>query len=208
MDSYRGTLVGQLMEILIGMTANPEDVRPQVGTTSTALPFSRESRGERSFFFLSGIMVGVPVALFFESVSHLYFTSLGVATIIAPLVEEFAKADPLFFRYERSARSLMRFGLLSGLGFGVAEFLVYIYGGAPFFVRLPAIAFHAAGASIVGYGVSNHRTLRYYSLAVVLHFLNNFFAALGWLWLVGGVGATVASYYLAWKFYRQSSKHN
>jgi hypothetical protein len=177
----------------------------QVGPASTDVPFRRESAAERAFFFLSGIMVGVPVALFFESVSHLYFTALGVATIVAPLVEEFAKADPLFFRYERSGKSLMRFGLLSGFGFGIAEFLVYVYGGAPFLLRLPAIAFHAAGASIVGYGIFKRKTLRYYSLAVLLHFLNNFFAGLGWVWFVGGIGATLASYYLAWRFYRQTS---
>jgi hypothetical protein len=180
----------------------------RVGTSSTDVPFRRESAAERAFFFLSGIMVGVPVALFFESVSHLYFTALGVATIVAPIVEEFAKADPLFFRYERSGKSLMRFGLFSGFGFGIAEFFVYVSGGAPFTLRLPAIAFHAAGTSIVGYGVSKHKTLRYYSLAVLLHFLNNLFAALGLLWFVGGIGATLASYYLAWRFYRQTSKRD
>jgi RsiW-degrading membrane proteinase PrsW (M82 family) len=59
--------------------------------------FAKETSKERVFFFPSGIIVGVPVALFFESVSQLYFTSFGVASIIAPLVEEFAKADsPLF----------------------------------------------------------------------------------------------------------------
>lgn len=100
----------------------------------------------------------------------------------------------------------MSLGFLSGLGFGIAEFLVYVYAGAPFLLRLPAIVFHAAGTSIVGYGVYQHRTTRYYLLSVALHFLNNFFAVLGWLWLVGGLGATLASYYLAWRFYRQVSK--
>jgi hypothetical protein len=101
----------------------------RVGTSSTGIPLRRESAAERAFIFLSGIIVGMPVALFFESVSHLHFTALGVATIVALLVEEFAKADPLFFRYERSGKSLMRFGLLSGFGFGIAEFFVCISGG-------------------------------------------------------------------------------
>jgi hypothetical protein len=161
----------------------------------------KETSNERAFIFLSGIVVGVPVALFFESVSHLYFTSLGVTTIIAPLVEEFAKADPLFFRYEKPAKSLIRLGLLSGLGFGLAEFFVYVHLGVPFVLKIPAIGFHAAGTGIIGYGVSRGRTLRYYLLSVSLHFLNNFFAGLGFLWLFGGLGATLASYYLAWKFY-------
>jgi hypothetical protein len=205
--SHRVTSLSKLWEVLIKTTTNL-DPRMQVGTASTNVHLTREPAAERAFFFLSGIMVGVPVALFFESVSHLYFTALGVATIVAPLVEEFAKADPLFFRYERSGKSLMRFGLLSGLGFGIAEFIVYVSGGAPFILRLPAIAFHAAGTSIVGYGISKHKTLRYYSLAVLLHFLNNLFAALGLLWFLGGIGATLAAYYLAWRFYRQTSKQD
>lgn len=53
-----------------------------------------ETSKEQVFFFLSGIIVGVPVALFFESVSNLYFTSLGVATIVAPLVEEELLTQP------------------------------------------------------------------------------------------------------------------
>jgi hypothetical protein len=53
---------------------------------------AKEGSKERAFFFLSGIVVGVPVALFFESVSSLYFTSIGVATIVTLLIEEFAKA--------------------------------------------------------------------------------------------------------------------
>lgn len=161
--------------------------------------------GEKLFFFLSGIIVGVPVAVLFEVTSHLWFTTLGVATIVAPIIEEFAKANPLFYRYERAAKSLMLFGFLAGLGFGLAEFFVYVLRGVPFFVRLPAIGFHAAGTSIVGYGVFKRSTLRYYFLSVGLHFLNNVFASLGSLWFIGGLGATFASYYLAWRFYRLAS---
>lgn len=166
---------------------------------------NKEALGERLFFFLSGIVVGVPVALFFESISHQWFTHLGMATIVAPIVEEFAKADSLFYRHEKNAKSLVRFGLLSGLGFGIAEFFVYVYRGVPFLIRLPAIGFHAAGTSIVGYGVYRRKAVKYYFLAVALHFLNNFFGSLGWLWLIGGLGATIASYYLAYRFYRQAS---
>jgi len=100
----------------------------------------------------------------------------------------------------------MILGLLSGLGFGVAEFIAYVYSGVPFVIRLPAVAFHAAGTSIVGYGVYKRETFRYYLLAVALHFLNNLFGSLGWLWLTGGLGATLTSYYLAWTLYRRVSK--
>ena len=166
----------------------------------------KEPSGEKVFFFLSGIVVGVPIAIFFEVVSNLWFATLGVVTIVAPIVEEFAKANPLFYRYERPAKTLVRLGFLAGLGFGFAEFFVYIQSGLPFLPRLPAIGFHAAGTSIVGYGVSKRSTFKYYVLAVALHFLNNLFATLGWIWLVGGLGATVASYYLAWRYYRLSSE--
>lgn len=166
----------------------------------------QETSTEKFFFFLSGLVVGVPVALFFESISHLWFTTLGVATLVAPIVEEFAKADPLFYRREKTGRSLMILGLLSGLGFGVAEFFAYVYRGVPFLIRLPAVAFHAAGTSLVGYGVYKRQTFRYYVLAVALHFLNNLFGSLGWLWLTGGLGATLASYYLAWRLFRQVSR--
>jgi hypothetical protein len=166
----------------------------------------RDAQGEKLFFFLSGIVIGVPTSLFFEVTFHLWFTGFGVATLFAPFVEEFTKASTLFYRYELPGRVLVRNGLLAGLGFGIAEFLVYVERGVPFFVRLPGIGFHAAGTAIVAYGIYKRDTLKYYLFAVGLHFLNNFFAALGWLWLVGGLGATIASYYLAWKFYRSAAK--
>lgn len=167
---------------------------------------TESSPQEKLFFLVSGIVVGAPVAFLFEITSHLWFTSFGVVTVVAPFVEEFAKANPLFFRYERSAKSLLFFGFLAGLGFGLAESLVYVLSGVPFIVRLPAIGFHAAGTTIVAYGVYKRDTLKYYFVAVGLHLLNNLFASLGLLWFVGGLGATVASYYLAWKYYRLSSR--
>jgi hypothetical protein len=168
----------------------------------------QDALGEKLFFFLSGIVIGVPTAVFFEVTFHLWFTGFGVVTIVAPLVEEFAKASTLFYRFERAGKALVRNGLLAGLGFGAAEFLVYVQNGVPFLVRLPAIGFHAAGTAIVAYGIYRRDTVKYYLLAVGLHFLNNFFAALGFLWFIGGLGATVASYYFAWKFYRLASRES
>lgn len=186
----------------------PEKARfcPFCGLHSVA-GLEKDESSEKLFFLLSGIVVGVPVALFFESVFHLWFTTLGLVTVVAPLVEEFAKADPLFYRRERSGKSLMTLGALSGLGFGVAEFFAYVYKGVPVLFRLPAVAFHAAGTSIVAYGVYRRETLKYYLLAVVLHVVNNFFAGLGSLWLFGGLGATLASYYFAWTFYKRVQKN-
>jgi len=168
--------------------------------------FSQDYFGEKLFFFAAGIVFGVPTAVFFEAVSHLWFTFFGVATLVAPLVEEFCKASTLFYRYERPGKILVRNGFLAGLGFGVAEFFVYVHAGVPFLLRLPAIGFHGAGTAIVAYGIYKRKTFKYYLLAVALHFTNNLFAALGLLWFIGGLGATVASYYLAWTFYRRAKE--
>ena len=167
-----------------------------------------EYLGEKLYFFISGIAIGVPTAIFFEVIFQNWFTVLGVATFVAPVVEEFAKASTLFYRFERAGKALIRNGFLAGLGFGVAEFLVYVERGVPFFLRLPAIGFHAAGAAIVAYGIYKRDTLKYYLLAVALHFLNNFFAALGLLWFIGGLGATFASYYIAWRFYKRAARES
>jgi hypothetical protein len=167
-----------------------------------------EYLGEKLYFFISGIAIGVPTAIFFEVVFQNWFTVFGVATIVAPVVEEFAKASTLFYRFERAGKALVRNGFLAGLGFGVAEFFVYIERGVPFLLRLPAIGFHAAGAAIVAYGIYKRDTLKYYLLAVALHFLNNFFAALGLLWFIGGLGATFGSYFIAWRFYRRAARES
>jgi len=164
--------------------------------------------GERLFFFAAGILVGVPNAVLFEYVSHLWFTVFGIATFVAPFVEEFSKACTLFYRYERPGNILVRDGLLAGLGFGIAEFFFYVQAGVPFFLRLPAIGFHAAGTGIVAYGIYKRKTLKYYLLAVGLHLTNNLFAALGNLWLIGGVAATISAYSLAWRFYSRARKES
>jgi hypothetical protein len=127
--------------------------------------------------------------------------------IVAPLVEEFAKAYPLFYRYEIPSKSLMTLGFLTGLGFGIAEFIVYVFiNNAPFFIRIHPIFFHAASASIVAYGISQRSTMKFYLLAVLLHFMNNFFAALGYLWLIGAFAATIATYYLSFRYFRKSQR--
>ena len=97
----------------------------------------------------------------------------------------------------------MTLGFLTGLGFGIAEFFLYVFlFDAPFFLRIHPIFFHAASTSIVTYGISHRSTLKFYALAVALHFLNNLFASLGDLWFIGGVGATIAAYYLAYRYFK------
>ena len=64
---------------------------------------------EMLFFLVSGVIASVPIALFFEpSTSFLssFFSSsqaevLSIA-VLAPFIEEFAKAYPLFYRHGES----------------------------------------------------------------------------------------------------------
>lgn len=176
----------------------------------------RPSLREKVFFFISGIILSVPLTLLVESLSSGYFLDIGLpelyatvlsVAIIAPLVEEFAKAYPMFYRHGETERSIFTLGFLVGLGFGFSEFLIYVIGlGVPVVVRLPGIFFHAAGTSITCYGIATKHSLRFYLLAVSLHFLNNLFALLAQPWLLGLVAVICATYFLSIHFYRKTSE--
>lgn len=147
------------------------------------------------FFLASGIIVSIPMALFFEpSTTFLgrYFsdvTSLILAVVIlAPIIEEFAKAYPLFYRHGESQRSLFSMGFLVGLGFGIVEFLAYvIIVGVPWYVRVPGLFFHAALTSIVAYGIAEKHATGFYLLAVFFHASVNLLAVLEVSFLLYGV---------------------
>jgi len=141
---------------------------------------------EKIFFLASGVIVSVPMALFFEGLtsgfSFLPSFEADVLTIavLAPLIEEFAKAYPLFFRHGESQKSLFTMGLLVGFGFGIVEFFEYvtILGVSPW-VRLPGIFLHAALTSTVAYGIATKRSALFYLLAVFFHASANFLSILG-----------------------------
>jgi len=138
------------------------------------------------FFLSSGIIVSIPMALFFEpSTSFLsdYFPPLEASilaiAVLAPIIEEFAKAYPLFYRHGESQKSLFTMGFLVGVGFGVVEFFAYVLlAGYPWYVRLPGIFFHAALTSIVAYGIAAKHSAMFYLIAVFFHSSNNFMAIL------------------------------
>ena len=148
--------------------------------------FHRPGFGEMLFFLGSGVIVSIPMALFFEpSAAFLgnYFPSfeaeiLAVA-VLAPIIEEFAKAYPLFYRHGESQKSLFTMGLLVGLGFGITEFFAYVLLlDVPWYVRLPGLGFHATLTSIVAYGIASKRSAPFYLVAVFLHASVNFIAIL------------------------------
>lgn len=182
---------------------------------NAVIPRHRPDVKEKLFFFISGIIISTPFVLFVESLSD-YFLNIRLpelyavafsAAIIAPLGEEFAKAYPLFYRHGETERSVFTLGFLVGLGFGITEFLLYIFVyKAPVLLRVPAILFHATNTSITAYGIARRQTIQFYFIAVALHVSNNFFAVFGQFWLIGGVAAIATSYLLSWRLYHNTSE--
>lgn len=164
---------------------------------------------EELFFFFSGIVTSVPLTFFVMFFTDslcvpfpLFIAQICSVVCFTPFVEEFAKAYPLFYRHGESVRSMFVLGFLVGLGFGVAEFLLYVFVyNVPWFVRVHAVFFHACSTSIVAYGIRIGRAGWFYLLAVMLHLAINF-AATTSLWLATA-GALVVTYFLTWYLYKQ-----
>lgn len=176
------------------------------------------------FFFTSGFLVSVPLTLFIDQfdenflvdLPHFYSTLIPVV-IVAPFLEEFAKAFPLFYRRDVTARSLFVLALLVGLGFGIYEFFAYVVMlGASVLPRLPGFFFHASSTSITSYGIATKRTVPFYLAAVLLHFSNNFaffhlaldpYSPVG-LWTIGSPIVVAVALSLSWKLYGRTSERN
>ncbi len=174
----------------------------------------RPDTKEKIFFFISGLIISIPFTFFFEAYADslaaalppLYASVLSIA-IFAPIIEEFAKAYPLFYRHGETERSIVTLGLLVGLGFGIFEFFGYtLVLGVPVWIRLPGLFFHAATTSITAYGISKGKGARYLALAVLLHFLNNLFAFDDLLYILAGVPVLVATFLLSWFFYSRTTE--
>src|SRR5208337_2899389 len=112
------------------------------------IPLHKPSNRELIFFFSSGILVSIPFALFFSNFYPIFPAALAVI-LVAPFVEEVAKVFPLFYRHGETERSLVTLGILTGLGFGISEFVLYVFIlNVPFIIRVPGVIFHASSASI------------------------------------------------------------
>jgi RsiW-degrading membrane proteinase PrsW (M82 family) len=174
----------------------------------------KPSTGELFFFLISGFLLSVPMTVFFESTAQnvllsdfsFHSASILLAVVVAPIMEEFAKIFPMFYRHGETGKSLVTLGFIIGLGFGLSEFVeyVFIYGVSPL-VRLPVVFFHASTTSIAAYGVSKGQTFRYYVLAVFLHFSLNSSATLG-AW-TGGIYVVIlgVAYFLSGRLHSISS---
>ncbi len=170
---------------------------------------------EKFFFLLSGIIISVPFALVAESlassigsVSSQFTTAAFSAVILAPLVEEFAKAYPLVYRHGETQRSIFLLGFLVGLGFGISEFAIYAIVLRAFVpARLLAVFFHASSASITVFGIATKRPYIFYFSAVFLHFANNFLATFAPdLWFFGGPAIAFVTYFISWTLYKKTTE--
>lgn len=172
---------------------------------------------EKIFFLLSGLLVSVPFTVFFSDFSNslcafmpILFAQVCSVVIFAPFIEEFAKVFPLFYRHGENERSMMTLGILIGLGFGITEFLLYIFIlNVPVVSRLPGVAFHAASTGITAYGIIKNQPYRYYLFSVFLHIINNFVAIfiniIPALFIISVLNL-VLTLYFAWTFYNDTSE--
>jgi hypothetical protein len=170
---------------------------------------------EKIFFFLSGLLVSVPFSLFFSGFTDtlcvalpLVFAEVCSTVIFAPFIEEFAKVFPLFYRHGETERSIVTLAILTGLGFGVTEFALYVFVlDVPFIARIPGLIFHPSSAAITAYGIAKKKPLLFYLTAVSLHLSNNLFALIGTeLSVIPGLAVLIITYLLAWRFYNRTSE--
>jgi hypothetical protein len=177
------------------------------------IPIHVPDAKELFFFFISGLIISIPFTVFFSQFTEVLciqldfiYGALCSTAIFAPILEEFAKLYPILYRHGETQRSLFTIGFLVGLGFGIAEFILYVFIlDVPFFYRVPGLFFHAASTSIVAYGIIIKKPYHFYALVVVLHFANNFFALFDEIWYVGGLAALFLTYYLSWTYYRKTT---
>ena len=181
--------------------------KPEQPPQHCVIPLHRPNWKELTFFFASGILVSIPFALFFSQL-YVYVPAALSVIVLAPFIEELAKVFPLFYRHGETERTYVTLGVLIGLGFGISEFVLYVFFlGVPFIDRIPGVIFHASSAAITAYGISKKNPLPYYLISVMLHLTNNFFAFESALpfGLFAEIIVLISAYLLAWRFYHLAS---
>lgn len=165
-------------------------------------------------FFIGGALLAVALAIILESilldllnqnVERVYqlfgenpnITTLFLACIIAPFVEELAKSIGVFRvrRFMREVEDGIVYGAAAGLGFAATENLfyeteAYLTDGVEAFIvvavlrTLSSALLHASASSVMGLGIARgslegRSWLPYYFVAVIMHSLFNLAASLG-----------------------------
>ncbi|MCW4005514.1 MAG: PrsW family intramembrane metalloprotease [Candidatus Bathyarchaeota archaeon] len=184
-----------------------------MATDEAIIPVHKPDVNEQLFFLLSGAILSVPLTLFVSQyasgllVGFSEFSAFFIsAAVFAPLIEEFAKVYPLFYRHGETQRSIVTLAIFVGLGFSIIEFITYITLGARPIDRIPGLLFHPASTAIAAYGIATKKPLPYYVLAVSLHAANNAFAILNPFAQVAPTSAIIVAItvYIAWKLYSKT----
>jgi len=186
-------------------------------TNEKTVKIHKPSINEMLFFFIAGIVLGFPAALVFETLTSdvcvvmpalVASCTVLLVVILGPIIEEFAKIFPLFYRHCETERSLVTLGFLIGLGFGLAEFVEYVFiAHVPFYLRIPQVFLHGSLTSIVAYGVAKKRTGVFYLIAVGLHMLVNFASFLPVIaFVVISALAYATAYLLAWRLHSDTAE--
>ena len=84
----------------------------------------RPSINELMFFLLSGAILSVPLTIFISQYAtallggfSIFSATLISVAIFAPIIEEFSKIFPLFYRHGETQRSIFHLALMVGFGF-------------------------------------------------------------------------------------------
>jgi RsiW-degrading membrane proteinase PrsW (M82 family) len=180
---------------------------------NTVIPIHRPDALEMLFFFSCGIIMSVPITLFIAQYANPLLVGLDTisatlvsSAVLAPLVEEFSKIFPLFYRHGETQRSIFYLAVMVGLGFGLAEFLAYQLIGVEWYIRLPGLLFHPASTAISAYGIAVKKPIPFFAIAVGLHFANNFLALTNPLPISTSillVGFTVVA---SWSLYKKTQE--
>ena len=186
---------------------------PVLGKKECTVEIHKPNVDEKLFFFLSGVITSVPLTLFFAQLASVFLSgmdaflaSLVSAAGFTPLIEEFAKAFPIFYRHGETERSIFSLALFVGLGFGVVEMLTYTFVlGANPVGRLPGLFFHPASTSIIAYGVARRKPIQYYLVAVFLHFAHNLLVLISPGLPFSGV-ITAITVFMSWQLYNRTQE--
>jgi RsiW-degrading membrane proteinase PrsW (M82 family) len=172
-----------------------------------AIQMHKPDAREMLFFFACGVIISVPLTLFIYQYADFLLVGLDPATValistafLAPFIEEFAKAYPLFYRHGETQRSIFDIAILVGLGFGIVELLTYISAiGTSIIYRLPGLFFHPASTAVTAYGIATKRSLPFYLVAVFLHFSNNYFALTSPFPLLSSIFVVAITVFTSWQ---------
>ncbi|MFB3889212.1 MAG: PrsW family glutamic-type intramembrane protease [Candidatus Bathyarchaeia archaeon] len=178
------------------------------------LRLHRPDVNELLFFLLSGAIMSVPLTLFVDQLASLLITGLSAfyaalvsVAFLAPVIEEFSKVYPLFYRHGETQRSIMRLAVCVGLGFGIVEFFLYVFGlGANPLERLVGLLFHPASTTISAYGIAVKKPLPYYLVAAGLHFANNFLAVVAPYATLSSLVVVLATVLISQQLYRTTKE--